>query len=157
MSTVVITVVDEQIHLSQKLLAAMAKFGIEPKLTSPEVLTGVFLALIFNKMKRENLLVLSGENREHEDPYRWAYLLSEGKVHMHQMVQLFLTLSGVDLHLTSSKVLTRFFLLACLHEINVDEHYSIHTVRQLTVLLQNAQTHCSTKTLQYRRELNMAE
>ncbi|KAK5621903.1 hypothetical protein CRENBAI_009161 [Crenichthys baileyi] len=89
MSTAVITVVDEQIHLSQELLAAMAEFDVEP-----EVLMRAFLALMFYKMKRENLLQLSGENRKYDDPYRWAYLLSEGKVHMHQTVQLLLTLNG---------------------------------------------------------------
>ncbi|KAK5616403.1 hypothetical protein CRENBAI_012209 [Crenichthys baileyi] len=106
----------------------MAEFDVEPELASLEVLTRAFLALLFYKMKRENLLLLSGENQKHDDPYRWAYLLSDGKVHMHPMVRLLLTSSGVNLHLTSSEVLMRFFLLACLHEINVDDCFSIHVV-----------------------------
>ncbi|MEQ2219454.1 hypothetical protein XENOCAPTIV_018200 [Xenoophorus captivus] len=52
----------------------------------------------------------------------------KGKVHMHPTVRLFLTSSSVDPHLTSGKVLTRFFLLPYLHGINVDDRYSIHVV-----------------------------
>ncbi|KAK5613136.1 hypothetical protein CRENBAI_001037 [Crenichthys baileyi] len=111
------------IHLRSDLPAVMAKFSIKPELTFPEVLTRAFLAAMFYKSKKENLLPLPGEKREHDDPYHWAYMLSDGKVLRH-----IVTLGGFDPHLTSSEVLRRSFLLAFLHIINVDARYSIHVL-----------------------------
>ncbi|MEQ2178837.1 hypothetical protein GOODEAATRI_018361 [Goodea atripinnis] len=79
------------------LLAMMAEFGVKPELTSPEVLMRAFLAAMFYKSKTENLLPLPGKKREHDDPYQWAYMLSDGKVLRH-----ILTSGGFDPHLMSS-------------------------------------------------------
>lgn len=96
--------------LEPSVLATTIKNGVSPKLTSPEVITRAFLAAMFYKMKKDNLLPLSGQQLDESYPYRWSFMLAHGEVHMNPTNRMHLLLDGIAPSDISSETLTMLHL-----------------------------------------------